>query len=161
LGAGASSTEGGGGEALSEEFVRHYLEESIDRLNSGRRALDQGRYSTSIFYSQECVEFAVKAVMETLSIKYPPIHDVSDLVLKLEKDTRMPGWFRRRARHVAEVVSGLAGRRILSRYGDQIRKIPPSKLFDKRDAEKAIADAEGIYGLSCKFVEWWFKEKEK
>jgi HEPN domain-containing protein len=99
--------------------------------------------------------------METLSIKYPPIHDVSDLVLKLEKDTRLPEWFRGKVKHVAEVVSGLAGRRIIARYGDQIRKIPPSKLFDKRDAEKAIADAGEIHELSSKFVKWWFKGKSK
>ena len=141
--------------------MKYYLEEAEDRLSSGRRALGQGRYSTSIFYSQECVEFAVKAVMETLSIKYPPIHDVSALVLKLEKDPRLPEWFRKRARHVAEVVSGLAGKRIIARYGDQIRKIPPSKLFDKRDAEKAIADAEEIRRLSERFVKWWFGRKSK
>jgi HEPN domain-containing protein len=146
---------------LSEEFVKHFLGEAEDRLNSGRRALEGGRYSTSIFYSQECVEFAVKAVMETLSIKYPPIHDVSGLVLKLEKDARLPKWFRGEAKRVAEVVAGLAGKRIIARYGDQIKKIPPSKLFDKRDAEKAIADAAEIHGLSGKFVKWWFKGKGK
>ncbi len=128
----------------------------MDRLTSGKRTLEQGRYGTSIFYSQECVEFAVKAVMETLSIKYPPIHNVSDLVLRLEKDRRMPGWFRRRARYVAGVVADLASKRILSRYGDQIRKIPPSKLFGRGDAERALQDAEEVYGLSRRFLEWWF-----
>ena len=144
---------------MSREFAEHYLEEAKDRLTSGRRALEEGRHGTSIFYSQECVEFAVKAVMETLSIKYPPVHDVSDLVLKLEKDTRLPPWFKKRARQVAKVVAELASKRIISRYGDQIRKIPPSKLFDRGDAERAVADAEEVYELSRKFVKWWFKER--
>jgi HEPN domain-containing protein len=58
-------------------------------------------------------------------------------------------------------VSGLAGKRIIARYGDQIGKIPPSKLFDKRDAERALADAEEVYKLSNRFVKWWFKGRSK
>ena len=144
---------------MSKELARYYLEEAEDRLVSARRAFKAGRYGTSIFYAQECVEFSVKGAMETLSIKYPPIHDVSDLVLKLEKDERLPAWFRGNAPRVAEMVSRLADRRIVARYGDQLRKIPPSMLFDRREAERAIADAEQVHELSCRFVEWWFGEK--
>ena len=143
---------------MSKELARYYIEEAKDRLSSARRAFKACRYGTSIFYAQECAEFAVKGAMETLSIKYPPIHDVGDLVLKLGKDERLPDWFRRQAPRAAEIVSRLADRRIIARYGDQLRKIPPSRLFDRNDAERAIADAEGVYKLSCKFLKWWLRE---
>lgn len=145
---------------MSEALARHYVGEAEDRLDSARRALGRGRHSTSVFYAQECVEFAVKAAMEALSIKYPPIHDVSGLVLRLEKDERLPDWFRKQAPRMAGVVSGLADQRIPARYGDQIRKRPPSELFDKGEAKKAIADAGEVYGLSRRFVDWWFKARK-
>lgn len=143
---------------MSEEMARYYVGEAQERLGSARRALGKGRYGTVISYSQECAEYSVKAIMESLSIKYPPIHDVGGLVLRLKRDKRMPHWFRANSSQVSEIISRLADLRIPARYGNQIKKIPPSKLFSKEDAERALADAKFVHNLSKKFVEWWFRE---
>lgn len=142
---------------MSEEMARYYVEEAQERLESARRALRKGRYGTVIFYSQECAEYAVKAVMESLSIKYPPIHDVGSLVLRLKRDERVPYWFQASSTQASEIISRLADLRIPARYGDQYKKIPPSELFKKEDAEKALADAKFVYDLSKRYIDWWFK----
>lgn len=145
----------------AEEFVRYYLEEAAERLDSGRRSLKGGRYATAVFYAQECVEYAIKSVLESLSVQYPAIHDVSEIVGELRDDERLPRWFRAEIPGVSDVISGLAERRIPARYGDQLKKIPPSKLFRARDARKAIADAQHVLKVSHRFVEWWFGERGK
>ncbi len=145
---------------MSEELARYFVEEAGERLGSAEGALRRGRHGTVIFYSQECVEYSVKAIMESLSIKYPPIHDVGGLVLRLKKDKRLPQWLRDSSTRVSEIVSRLADLRIPARYGDQTRKLPPSKLFTRKDAEEALADARFVHGLSERFIEWWFRGEQ-
>lgn len=141
---------------MSKRMAESYLDEAGERLESARRASGEGRYWTTVFYAQECVEYASKAVLGSLSVRYPPIHDVGSLIRGLKDDERLPRWFRGGCATASKIVTGLARLRVLARYGDQGGNIPPSELFDEREASGAVKDAEQVYELSRRFVEWWF-----
>ena len=145
---------------MAEELARYYITEAEERLDSGRRAVSNRRHATAVFYAQECVEYAAKAVLQSLGIEYPPIHDISGILFRLRKDQRLPMWFRVEVPRLSRVVSRLAVLRIPARYGDQRAGVPPSKLLGARDARRAIADAEHLLKLARRFVEWWFAGRE-
>lgn len=128
-------------------------------MGSAQRTLTNDRFATAVFYSQECVEYAVKSVLESLGIKYPPIHDISGLLRELRDDQRLPRWFKAEIPELATTVSWLARLRIPARYGDQRAKIPPSRLFRRGEAEKAIDRARYVLKLSQRFVRWWFRKE--
>lgn len=79
------------------------------------------------------------------------------MIRGLKDDERLPRWFRNECNRASEVVTTLARLRPPARYGDQAKKIPPSELFSRSDARKAVEDAKSVYELSERFVRWWFE----
>lgn len=63
------------------------------------------------------VEQSVKAVLLAFGIAFPREHDVSPILLRLKKQTRVPGWFRDELERIARTVSELAEQRALAGYG--------------------------------------------
>jgi HEPN domain-containing protein len=136
------------------------LEEAKERLGSAGRALGEKRYWTAVFYAQKCSEYAAKALLESLSVRYPPIHDVGDLIRGLKDDERLPRWFRDECTRASEVITNLARLRPPARYGDQAKKIPPFELFSRSDAQEAMNGVKSVYELSERFMQWWFRRGE-
>ena len=59
----------------------------------------------------------------------------------MENKDRFPQWFRETAEYLSEGSSWLYEKRGPAIYGDEVRGIPASGLFDKKDAEKALKHA--------------------
>jgi len=47
-----------------EEFARRFFAEALKDLRRARRALEEGDYPEAVFHAQQCVEKAVKALIE-------------------------------------------------------------------------------------------------
>ncbi|WP_440059489.1 HEPN domain-containing protein [Thermogladius sp. 4427co] len=51
--------------SLFERFARKYFEEAVKDLGRAERAFNIGDYPQAVFYAQQCVEKAVKAMLES------------------------------------------------------------------------------------------------
>ncbi len=101
-------------------------------------------------YSQECVEFCLKASLRLVGIDYPREHDVGDILV--EATERFPKWFRAHIEELARVSRNLALLRGPSTYGEEEREVPPSKLFGQKEASAALNDARSVYQHCSRLV---------
>lgn len=96
------------------------------------------------------VEQSVKAVLLALGIDFPREHDVSPILLRLKRQTSLPGWFRDELEPMARTVSELAEQRALAGYG--FEKGVDVETFRKL-APKALDRARKIHNLCEKLLE--------
>lgn len=99
--------------------------------------------------SQECIELSLKASLRLLGIEYPKKHDVSQILLI--NRSRFPEWIT--VDGFAKVSRILAKKRVPAVYGDELKLIPSSMLFDRGQAEDALRFAEKVYSNCLKLFE--------
>ncbi|MFB0523241.1 MAG: HEPN domain-containing protein, partial [Candidatus Bathyarchaeia archaeon] len=68
--------------------------------------LESEDHSGSLKYLQECMEYAVKAVLIAYGIDYPKIHAVGRFLFEIEE--KCPEWFLKQIPSIAEVTDSLA-----------------------------------------------------
>lgn len=92
-------------------MAEDFLKRSTRFLKEASLAVLEGDYAMCVRRSQECVEMSPKGVLRLLGIEYPSKHDVSDVLLTLDRSS-LPDWFK-------EQLSYLARSLCLSRVLDQ------------------------------------------
>lgn len=120
---------------------RTLLQQSYYRLKTAGRASEEGAYAYAIRAAQECVELSLKAALRVMGIEYPKRHDVSRVLMKTKN--RFPGWFD--VEGYASIGRELFEKRELAIYGDELRMIPATVLFDEDEAKKAYGEAARVY----------------
>jgi HEPN domain-containing protein len=130
------------------ELARDYLARAKSRLTSAQAAIDRGEFPDVVCYSQECVEFSLKASLRFIGVEYPREHEVSDVLIEVRET--FPEWFRDHIEEIASASRKLAVLRGPSTYGEEERGIPPSKLFGEKESSAALADATRVYSLCTK-----------
>lgn len=129
---------GGGDRTLkSVEMAKSYLDNAGIILNEAEESYKKGLFHRVIRLSQESVELSLKAALRIIGIEYPKSHDVSDILIEYKE--RFPEWFKKELNKLAEGSTWLSEKRGLAMYGDEIKGIPPNKLFDRDDALKALS----------------------
>jgi HEPN domain-containing protein len=141
------------------DIANHLLKEAERRLRTARIALGEEAYAYAVRQSQECVELSLKGILRLVMIEYPKKHDVSD-VLRREAQ-RFPAWFRGVMQEISEVSASLSEKRSLAMYGDELRGLSPEMIFDKKDAEKALRDAEFVFNNCIKMMNEWVRSQER
>ena len=76
--------------------------------------LESEDHSGSLKYLQECLEYAVKAVLIAYGIDYPKIHEVGRFLYEIAE--KYPEWFLKQIPNIAEVTDSLARGRPKFRY---------------------------------------------
>ncbi len=132
------------------ELARDYLARARSRLRSAEGATGRKEHPDVVRYSQECVEFCLKAALRFAGVDYPREHDVGDVLTDVEE--RFPKWFRAHIEELAKVSRNLALLRGPSTYGEEERGVPPSKLFGQKEASAALTDARSVYGHCSRLV---------
>ncbi|MCS7136771.1 MAG: HEPN domain-containing protein [Candidatus Caldarchaeum sp.] len=122
------------------DMARASVKQALERVETARRALDEGHYAYAVRQSQEAVELLLKAALRLAGVEPPKWHDVGP-VLRRERE-RFPEWFRDMVDDLASISRSLSRERELAMYGDEDLKIPPDELYVRKDAEKALADVE-------------------
>lgn len=132
-----------------KELAIDYIRRAEVRLNAAKRAIDSKDYPDAVRFSQECVEFSIKAALRLYGIEYPKEHDVGRILRAVRK--RFPEWFEVQIDKIAEISSDLASKRSASMYGLEIAGKPPSQIFGKDEALSAFKDSEFVFNLIKKF----------
>ncbi|MFQ6076475.1 MAG: HEPN domain-containing protein [Candidatus Bathyarchaeia archaeon] len=132
----------------SIEMGRAMLQQSYQRLKTAKRALEERVYAYTVRAAQECVELSLKAALRVMGIEYPKKHDVSRVLRKTKN--RFPKWFD--VGGYASISRELSEKRGLAVYGDELRMIPATILFDEEEAKKAYGEAARVYEACEKLI---------
>ena len=118
-------------------------------LQGAKRALEDERWDDAVYNAQMCVEHSAKAVLLLEGIDYPKAHDVSQALLRLKAEARVPAWFRQELEMIAQQVSELAEVRDLAGYGFE-RGI--GKEYFRELAPETVKEAGKIHKLCEKMI---------
>lgn len=136
----------------NKDLANDYLNESKLRLDTAESVVTKKAYAFTVCQSQEAVELSLKGALRLLGIDFPKWHDISEVLLK-EKE-KFPTEFQDVLPKLAIISSLLTKKREPAMYGDEENKSPPSKIFNKKDAEDALKEAK----FCLNFVEELFKQ---
>ena len=121
-----------------DDFAKDYLKRAGERLLAGEAAMARGSYPEVVRYSQEATELSLKAVLRSVGIEYPKVHDVGE-ILVLYKD-RFEGWFAKEVERMAVFSAEMMRKRSAALYGLEATGKPPGEVFD--DPAESGADLE-------------------
>jgi len=133
------------------ELAQSYIEEAKRRLKTAEIALSEDAYAYCVRQSQEAVELLLKASLRLVGIEPPKWHDVGPVLI--EYSDRFPKWFRNEIPQLAAISRWLRREREPSMYGDEELGLPPSKLYTKPYAEKALELANYVYRVVTKLLD--------
>ncbi len=133
------------------EMARAYIEEAERRLRTARMALEEGAYAYCIRQSQEAVELLLKAALRLVGVEPPKWHDVGPVLV--EYRDRFPEWFQEMIPELAAISRWLRREREPSMYGDEELGIPPTRLYTRPYAQKALESAHLVYNAVKRLLE--------
>ncbi len=127
-----------------------YLEEGLRRIETARRALEEGGIAYCIRQSQEAVELSLKGALRFAGIEPPKWHDVGPILI--ENKDRFPAWFMEKIESIASTSRWLRREREASMYGDEETGLPPHRIYTKSYAERAFKEASIVIELVSKLI---------
>jgi HEPN domain-containing protein len=119
------------------ELARDYIERATARLRAVDVLFEAESWADVVRESQELVELALKALLRSVGIDPPRIHDVSD-VLKAEAH-RLPDSLRGELGTLTRISRDLRRDRELAFYGAE--DLTPSGFYTREDGERARTGA--------------------
>ena len=129
----------------SRKISRDYVPKIEVRLEALRLFLDRERFDDVVREAHECIELIVKGALRFIGVDPPRRHDPAP-ILRLHRERLPPAW-QAALDDIERVSEDLAQDRGLAFYGDEDDLVPPSELFERADAESAIAAVERLLGL--------------
>ncbi|KXA93212.1 hypothetical protein AKJ64_01195 [candidate division MSBL1 archaeon SCGC-AAA259E17] len=142
----------------TDEMARTYNDQAEARLDAAKSALEGGNHPFTIRLAQECVELSLKGALRLVGVEYPREHDVSAILSAVKE--RFPESFSNHLDKMGEISRDLARKRGPSMYGDEEEGVPPSELFQRTDAEKALSDAKYVHEKVGKVLQGFKRERE-
>jgi len=100
--------------AVNKDRAEEAIKSAEREFRSAFTCLEHEDYVGSLKYLQECMEYAVKAVLIAYGIDYPKIHAVGRFLYEIRE--KYPRWFLKQMQAVAEVTDNLARGRPRFRY---------------------------------------------
>ncbi|MTI83834.1 MAG: HEPN domain-containing protein [Firmicutes bacterium] len=133
-----------------DQLTAAYLKKAKVRFDALTFYKDNESYSDVVREAQELVELLLKAVLRSVGVEVPKIHDVGRT---LEKNRQLlPQVLNERLSELKKISKRLRKERELSFYGAE--DFIPTEEYELEDAEMAIKDAE----LVLKTVQYALKE---
>lgn len=120
------------------------------RLEALRLFLDRGRYDDVIREAHEAIELLVKGTLRFIGVDPPRRHNPAPVLLR-HLDRLPPEW-RDASDDIRRISEHLFGERGHAFYGDEDDLVPPSELFDRPEAEEAIAAVARLLALYRRLV---------
>ena len=135
----------------SIRVARSFLRQAGARLEDAEDALGEANHPYAVRLSQECVELSLKAVLRSVGIEYPKVHEVSYVLEEVVE--RFPDWFRAEVEYMAESSRLLFKKREPSLYGNEEALLPPDGVMSEEDARDATQRADKTFHLCERLVE--------
>ena len=133
-----------------EEFARKYYSEAEKDLKRACRALSEGDYPEAVFHSQQCVEKAVKALIES---RREYVYNHGPRPASILVRTFSDEW-RDEFEELVDIIGWFSEYYTRSRYPFMLRGrvVSPSEYIDKELARKAIEKAEKVLRIVGRYL---------
>ncbi len=133
-----------------EEFAQKYYLEARKDLERAQRALDEGDYPETVFHSQQCVEKAVKAMIES---KREYVYNHGPRLASIFARTFENEW-RSGFEEVVDIIGWFSEYYTRSRYPFMLRGkvVSPSEYIDEELAREAIEKARKVLSIAEKYL---------
>jgi HEPN domain-containing protein len=128
----------------TDDLAKSYLLKARARLKALAVLRDEGAHSDVVREAQELVELALKAMLRSVGVEPPKLHDVGPLLL--EHRARFVAQVGDRLDRAAEISRRLRHDRELAFYGDV--DFVPTEQYSPADARRAFDDAAWILDLA-------------
>jgi len=134
-----------------EKFARKYFEEAEKDLKRALRSIEFEDYSESVFHLQQCVEKAVKAMIEA---KRKYVYNHGPMLGTAFSDAFSDEW-RDEFDMVLDVIGWFTEYYTRSRYPFLLRGevVSPDEFIDKEVAEEALKRARGVLDVARRYLE--------
>ena len=132
----------------ADDLAKNYLNRSVSRIKMLKFLLEEEAYPDTIRESQETVELLLKAVLRSIGIDPPKVHDVSKALIEV-KELLSPD-FQSHLDRIQSISRYLRKERELSFYGEI--DFIPSENYGEEEAKRAVLDTEFIYNLVKKEI---------
>ena len=129
----------------SRKISRDYLAKVEARVEALRLFLARERYDDVVREAHESLELLLKGALRFIGVDPPKRHDPAPVLLR--HLDRLPSAWRQRADEIRETSERLFAQRGRAFYGDEDDLLPPSALFERAEAEEAIAAVERLLAL--------------
>ncbi|MFQ6074566.1 MAG: HEPN domain-containing protein [Candidatus Bathyarchaeia archaeon] len=100
--------------SASRDRAERAINSAEREFRSAVMSLEDEDYAGALKYFQECMEYAVKAVLIAYGIDYPKIHAVGRFLYEIKE--KYPRWFLKQIEAIADVTDSLARGRPKFRY---------------------------------------------
>lgn len=132
----------------NNELASDYIRRPEARLRAVDVLFDAESWADVVRESQEIVELALKALLRSVGVDPPRIHDVSD-VLEAERD-RLPTEVQEQLGVLTRASKELRRDRELAFYGAE--DLTPSGFYSKDDGERARTSARRVVEVVSRHV---------
>lgn len=129
----------------SRKISRDYLPKVEARLEALRLFLERGRFDDVVREAHEAIELMLKGALRFVGIDPPKRHDPAAVLLR--HLDRLPPTWASHAEEIRSVSERLFAERGHAFYGDEDDLVPPSALFQRSEADEAIAAVEHLLAL--------------
>ncbi len=119
------------------ELARDYIQRAAARLRAVDVLFEAESWADVVRESQEIVELALKALLRSVGVDPPRIHDLSE-VLEAEVH-RLPDGLRGKLSTLTRISKDLRRDRELAFYGAE--DLTPSGFYTREDGERARVDS--------------------
>jgi len=140
----------------SEEMAKGLLRQALSSLETARKASLDSHWAFAVRTSQDASELSLKALLLTTGHEPPKVHDLAEVLKERRGELSHLGLAREEVEAMARAAADLAEDRDRSLYGDEKRQIPPTDLYGREDAARALRAAEDIHDRCKKTVEKTF-----
>jgi len=130
-------------------------------LNNAQKNLKTLSFAVAVGETQLCIENAAKAIISCFQIPSWS-HDPSEELFNVTRNNQAKitelfgAEFIKRLKELAETASEYAENHGKTVYGDFARRIPPWRIYTRKNAETALKYAGEAYKVAKKFVKAWY-----
>ncbi|MDI6904580.1 MAG: HEPN domain-containing protein [Candidatus Bathyarchaeia archaeon] len=100
--------------AVNRDRAKKAISSAEREFRSALMSLESEDYAGALKYFQECMQYAVKAVLIAYGTDYPKIHAVGRFLYEIKE--KYPKWFLKQIQAIADVTDSLARGRPKFRY---------------------------------------------
>ena len=133
-----------------EEFARRFFREALRDLDRARRAFNEGDYPEVVFHAQQCVEKAIKAMIEARR-EYVCNHGprLASIFVRVFENEWKDDYD-----YIVDSLVWLSEYYTRSRYPFLFRGrvISPDELIDREVAEKALQIATKVISIAERYL---------
>ncbi len=133
-----------------EEFARKYFEEASHDFERARRSYREKDYPETVFHAQQCVEKAVKAMIEAKrEFVYNHGPRLSSIFIRVFENE-----WRREYEEIVDILGWFTEYYSRSRYPFLLRGrvVSPSEYIDEEIANEALAKAEKVLNIAKEYL---------